>query len=132
MKKAIVLLVLLVISTVSVFAFTHESEYSYINVPLYKVYNHQNGYIVMYTRDGLKISTSYMPIKWFAFKERKAKLINLPKGLYPYMTIVYKNNEFQYVTLAVPRNPADPFWGLLPETTGDVRDKFNVETFVLD
>lgn len=130
MKKAVVLLVLLVISTVSVFAFTHESEYSYTNIPLYKVYNHQNGYIVLYTKDGYKISTSYVPIKWFALSDRRGKLINLPKGLYPYMTIVYKNNEFQYVTLAVPRNPADSFWGLLPEGT-DVTGKFDAETFVL-
>lgn len=130
MKRTVIMLALLVVCVVSVFAISTESEYSYTNVPLYKVYTHQEGYIVLYTMDGAKMLSSYLPIDWFRFGEQnKGNLINLPKGLYPYMTVVYKNNEFQYVTLAVPRNPADDFWALVPEGT-DVTGKFNVDTFV--
>ncbi|MBQ4497689.1 MAG: hypothetical protein IKK38_10130 [Spirochaetaceae bacterium] len=132
MKKTAILLALLLVVSVSAFAFENESEYSYRNIPLQKVYNNQNGYIAMYTLDGYKVSTSYLPMDWFRFGDNRGHVIELPKGLYPYMTIVYKNNEFQYVTLAVPKNPGDPFWGLLTSNSEDLKAKFAVDKFEIN
>ncbi len=126
MKKTISLLVLLCLCVASVFAFTNESEYSYTYVPLSKVYNCSEGYVAMYTLDGYNVSTTYLPVKWFMFGDTRGKLINLPHDLLPYMTIVYKNGEFQYVTLAVPRDPSDSFWGVLSPNV-NVDGKFNIE-----
>ncbi|MBO7420050.1 MAG: hypothetical protein J6U06_02875 [Spirochaetaceae bacterium] len=131
MKKTAIVLALLFVVSVSVFAFKNESEYSYRNIPLQKVYNNQNGYIALFTLDGYKVSKSYLPVDWFRFGDNRGHVIAVPKGCYPYMTIVYKNNEFQYVTLAVPKNPADPFWGTLPAGT-NLKEKFAVESFQID
>ncbi|NLK45358.1 MAG: hypothetical protein GX297_01695 [Treponema sp.] len=131
MKKTAILLVLLLVCSVAVFAFKNESEYSYRNIPLQKVYNNQRGFIALYTLDGYKISKSYLPINWFRFGDNRGHFIELPKGLYPYMTVVYKNNEFQYVVLAMPKNPLNSFWGVLPAGK-NLEEKFAVETFVIN
>lgn len=130
MKKLCIIIALMVLCVASVFAFENESEYTYTNIPLSKVYNHTDGYVAMYTKDGYNMSTAYIPMKWFFFGTGKGYLINLPKGLYPYMTVVYKNGEFDHVTLAVPRNPADNFWGVYPNTP-EAAAKFDVDTLQL-
>lgn len=122
---------LLALCTVSVFALSTESEITYTNIPLYKIYNHQEGYVALYTKDGSTISKTYLPMSWIKSGSGKCRVIDLPKGLYPYMSVFYKNGEFQFVTLAVPKNPADPFWGVLPPDS-DVSSKFDVETIVLE
>lgn len=128
MKKMIVFLVLALVMTTALFADTLESEYSYVYVPLNKVYNHQQGYVALYSKDGMKISTAYLPMDWFSINVQKARLVNVPKGLSPYMIVYYKNNQFQYVTMAVPKDKTDDFWGVL-KNTSNVADKFNAETF---
>ena len=128
MKRMIIFLVLAFVLTTALFADTLQSEYSYVYVPLNKVYNHQNGYVALYSKDGLKISTAYLPMDWFSINVQKARLVNVPKGLAPYMIVYYKNDQFQYVTMAVPQDRTDDFWGVL-KNTSNVSDKFNADTF---
>ena len=78
------------------------SNFTYRNVRIYKVYDYKTAYVVLYEKGGVGVGTVTIPKKWYAKKssERKLEFRNLPKGIDPYMTIIYKDDEFYKVWLS--------------------------------
>jgi hypothetical protein len=90
---------------------TTTSDLYYINVPIVRVLQHRDGYVVYYQKKAQGIGKTYIPKKWFAKTERKAYLDPLDGYMGSFLTIYYNQGEFQRVRLNLPTDPRHAVWG---------------------
>ncbi len=110
----------------------NKSAFYYVNVPLEKVYPHQNGYMVLYRKSGSVLTRAYLPLKWFSESAGKAELLKLDHGtVWPYMTVYYKEGTFDHVRLFVRREMSHQSWGNLPQGT-NLAEEFEIEELKLE
>lgn len=134
MKRNMLLAAVLLMCAVSVLSAAElesESEYYYINVPVVKVLQHQDGYVVIYRQAGYKIGSTVIPMKWFKAPENKAQLGYIDKALGPYLTVYYKGPDIERIKLNVPPRRDDPVWGIVPNDS-DTAGKFDIDTFSIE
>ena len=96
-----------------------ESAVSYRNVQVYKVLDHKEAYIVMYAKGHRDVGTVTIPKKWYSAAMRAESKLNfrpLPKGMYPYMTILSRDGSFERVLLTLPTSRNSPIWGVADST----------------
>ena len=94
------------------------SELSYETVPIYKIFQHKDAYVVNYQKQDLKRGTVVIPRKWaFGTAGRKLFFRKKPVNMDSFMTIYYKGGEFYKVTLTVDLDSHAPIWGILPAYT---------------
>lgn len=93
------------------------STLSYENVPVYKVYDSKEAYVVIYEKNKVGVGETVIPKKWAKFvsgESRKLHLRKLPGGkLKSFMTIVKKDGEFKKVILTIPTDMRNPVWGVV-------------------
>ena len=110
-----------------------ESEVSYRNVQIYKVLDHKDAFIVMYAKGRRTVGTVSLPKKWYSSSARadtKLSMRPLPKGMNPYMTVIYRGGEFERVLLTMPISRADAVWGVADSTVKiDDADKDTLDIF---
>lgn len=136
MKKLTIIALLLITTSFYLFAQDsavkdeYKSDLTYVNVPVYRTYDQRQCYVVMYQKNNNKIGQVLLPKEWFKTKDgehKKGILRTLPKLLNPYMTIIYKNEEFHKVLLNMPLDRNHSSWSIItPEI--DVANKMNMET----
>lgn len=90
----------------------HESEMSYKNVTVYRVLDQKDAYIVMYAKGHREVGNVVVPKKWYKSSPRKLAFRKLSTGMSPYMTVLYRNGEFEQVILTMPISRADSAWGV--------------------
>lgn len=117
-KKLFITLALIFCCTFSIFAqkaFTQSSK-SYVNVPILKVYEHREAYVVAYVNNNNKIQYVSVPKVWFkqGTPEKKAEVRALQKNLSPYMTICFDDGEFYFIYISMPVSKLDTAWGVMP------------------
>lgn len=129
MKKLIILFALTVVFSMSVFSAENDkktkdgyehtegkwSDLSYVNVPILKVLEGKDGYVVIYQKNRVGTGSIVIPKKWGKGDNdnpRKLKLRSVKQSNAAYMTILKKNGEFQRVILNMPLNKANPIWGI--------------------
>ena len=96
-----------------------ESKVTYRNVQVYKVLDHKDAYIVMYAKGHRDVGSINIPKKWYsASTKADAKLgfRPLPKGMYPYMTVISREGSFERVLLTLPTSRNSPIWGVADST----------------
>ena len=96
-----------------------ESAVSYRNVQVYKVLDHKDAYIVMYAKGHRDVGTVNIPKKWYSASMRadsKLSFRPLPKGMYPYMTVISRDGAFERVLLTLPVSHNSPIWGVADST----------------
>lgn len=146
MKKILVILALFSAFTCSLFAaessgdrkqseyIQHEekwSKISYVNVPILKVMEAKNAYVVVYQKNKFGIGKVVIPKKWGkgnADNPKKLKFRNIKQSNAAFMTVVKNDGEFYKVFLTLPMNKANPIWGIA-DTRKDVEggDKDTLE-----
>lgn len=107
-----------------------KADISYTNVPVYKIFDSRDYYVVLYGKYGAKMGTVTIPkawAKWQKDEPRKLTFRDLPAKIGPYMTIVKKDNEFLKVILTVPVNHNDRLWGVINENKVDRSEKSTIE-----
>ena len=120
--------IFLVLSLIAVGVFAEESskdeDLFYMNVPIINVYDHIDAYVVTYERGSIGSSTAYLPKEWFktSRKEDKCRVRPLPKGMRPYMTVIYNHGEILKVYLTMPSNHREDGWKVLDKNI-DISDK---------
>lgn len=119
MKKiAALVLVIILFSLSFVVAETPEKlvegSFSYVNVPVIKVLEQRDNYIVYYRQFGSKIGCVSIPRAWFkqGQADRKGFVKPLAKHVEPYISIFFENGEFVRLNLNVPNNKLDSVWGV--------------------
>lgn len=92
------------------------SSMTYVNVPIYKVFDSRDGYIVIYEKNKIGVGQTVIPKKWAngsPDSPRKLKMRGLPGGkLKSYMTVIKKDGEFHRVILTLPINRQDSVWAV--------------------
>ena len=119
MKKVLLALLAFVVMGTAVFAQdssnSEENQFNYTNVQIYKVLDSADAYIVTYAKDKIgrdAIGSVSIPKKWTKELPRKLEFRSLPKGLNPYMTVIYNKGEFYKVWLTVPTSRLNKVWGV--------------------
>lgn len=120
MKRFLVLIALLASVCFTAFAEDGEkdgwSDMSYSNVPILKVLEGKDGYVVIYQKNKVGIGNTVIPKSWAkgdVETPAKLKFRKLePGALESFMTIVKKGGEFHHVILTVPMNKQHTVWGL--------------------
>lgn len=128
MKKLFVLLTLCAVLTAAVFADKNDSastpartegkwtEMSYVNVPVLKVLEGKNGYVVIYQKNKTGVGNVIIPKNWAHGNNeapRKLKFRSVKTSLGAYMTIVKDGGEFKRVILSIPMNKSNSIWGMV-------------------
>lgn len=110
---------------------SEESDMYYVNVQILKIFPHKLGYYVIYRRAGLKTGEVYIPKEWFDRRDQRAILNLTDANIDPYLTIVSKKGEFNYIQVVAHKNVRHPTWGVL-SPGADVAEKFKVEKLALE
>lgn len=123
MKKLLMVLALLSLCTVNVIAQSNavhisdekKSEFSYVNLPIVKVYEGKDAYVVLYQKNKVGIGKTTIPKKWVKGNPespKKLKFRNTKVADNAYMCVVYKNGEFKRVVLTLPMSKQNSIWGV--------------------
>lgn len=92
-----------------------EASVSYRNVLVYRVLDHKDAYVVMYAKGHKDVGNISIPKKWYssaANSNTKLSFRPLPKGMSPYMTVIYRDGNFERAILTMPTSRADAAWGV--------------------
>ena len=118
MKKRFLILALILCCTFSIFAQKafEQSSRSYVNVPVLKVFEHKDAYVVCYVNNNNELQYVSVPKIWFkqGTPDRKAEVRALQNKLGPYMTICFDDGEFYFLYLSMPVSKLDSAWGVIP------------------
>ena len=106
------------------------SPYSYRNVNVYRILDHQDAYVVLYEKQGIKIGKAVLPKKWAKEQPRKLIFRNKPKGMGTYMTVIYNEGEFYKVMVTLSPSRLDSVWGTVP--TGAKIDGLDSDTLQIE
>ncbi|MGP1459688.1 MAG: hypothetical protein ACTTKL_10330 [Treponema sp.] len=141
MKKIIAAAFIFAVSFASVFAVPTKynetkpenwSEMTYVNLPIYKILDSKDGYVVIYGKNRNGTGSTVIPKKWVRSSKdnpSKLKLTKLYRGtLKSFMTVVKKGGEFHHVVLTIPMDKNNPVWGIL-ENGAEIQ---NVDKEVLE
>lgn len=91
------------------------SEMSYVNVPIVKVYEGKEAYIVLYLKNKVGVGKVVIPKAWAkATKDtpKKLKFRNAKTENSSYMCIQKKNGDFHRVILTVPASKSSSIWAV--------------------
>ena len=127
MKKILMVLAMFAVLTAAVFADTKENsnvpertegkwtEISYVNVPVLKILEGKDGYVIIYQKNKTGVGNVILPKNWAhgtPDAPRKLKFRQVKTALGAYMTIVKDGGEFKRVILSIPMSKSNSIWGL--------------------
>lgn len=129
MKKFLMIIALASIFALSVFADENKNQsnsfekdeskwttLSYVNVPIVKILEAKEGYVVVYQKNKVGTGSTVVPKSWAKGtpdNPRKLKFRNTKKNNSAYMTVVQKEGEFKRVILTIPMNKNSGMWGVV-------------------
>lgn len=128
MKKILMILALTFVFSMSIFAQEnkssnsfekHEDKWttlSYVNVPILKVLEAKEGYVVIYQKNKVGTGSTIVPKSWAKGSPedpRKLKFRNVKHTNMASMTVVQKDGNFQRVILTLPMNKQCGLWGVV-------------------
>ena len=91
------------------------SNMSYENIPILKIMEGRDGYVVIYQKNKVGVANTVIPKKWAQGTPeapRKLKFRNSKNSREAFMTVIKKNGEFSRVVLTVPYSKRNSIWGL--------------------
>ncbi len=129
MKKLILIFALASIFSFSIFAQEESSSnikierneekwstMSYVNVPVLKILEDKDAYVVIYQKNRMGTGNTVIPKKWVHGTKESPSKLRLRSSKYAYnstMTIVKDNGEFVRVILTAPLSRSNSIWGVV-------------------
>jgi hypothetical protein len=107
---------------------------SYVNVPIYKILESQDAYVIIYGKNRSGSGSAVIPKKWAVGdteNPRKLKFRTVEGKLKPFMTVVKKDNTFIRVILSVPTSKSGNIWGIANASKVTNTDKDTLEDLAL-
>lgn len=92
------------------------SDMTYQNIPILKILEARDAYVIIYQKNKIKSGTVVIPKKWAngtVENPRKLKFRNAKNPYNSYMTIVKKGGEFHRVILTIPMKKNNNMWGVI-------------------
>ncbi|MDC7220470.1 MAG: hypothetical protein PQJ59_11040 [Spirochaetales bacterium] len=103
-----------------------ESEYYSVNLMIYRISPHPDGYRVEYYKPNGELFAVYVSLDWFEQGNHGPGQVVWGQGpQYPYMSLYYKDGKIDHMRLYVIDNEYDSSWGTL-DRSKDYSDKFGV------
>jgi len=103
-----------------------ESEYYSVNLMIYRISPHPDGYRVEYYKPNGDLYAVYMPMEWFgrggSVASGQVVWGNGPQ--YPYMSVYYKDAKIDHFRLYVMADEYHTSWGTL-DRTKDYTEQFS-------
>lgn len=96
------------------------SDMTYEIVPILKVMEGRDGYVVIYQKNKVGVANTVIPKKWARGtpeSPRKLKFRNSKNSKEAFMTIIKKGGEFSRVVLTVPYSKQNAIWGIADYTS---------------
>lgn len=128
MKKLLMVLALLTVFSAVIFADNNSSanapertegkwtELSYVNVPVLKILEGKDGYVIIYQKNKTGVGNVIIPKNWAhgnPDSPRKLKFRAVKTSLGAYMTVVKNGGDFKRVILSIPMNKSNSIWGMV-------------------
>lgn len=120
MKKIFAIFMVLSVFAIGLFAENTKDEskwsnLSYENVPILKVLEGKNAYVVIYEKNKVGTGSAVIPKAWAngnneTPKKLKFRKVSIAKEAY--MTVIKKDGEFHRVVLTIPMLKTNSIWGL--------------------
>lgn len=147
MKKFLIIAALLSVFTAGVFAQSTNinvvpekdeskwSNFTYQNIPVLKVLEARDAYVVIYQKYHAGTGSVVIPKSWASGNPenpRKLKFRDIKNPQNAFMTVVKKGGEFHRVILTIPMSKSNNLWGVI-EYSKDVEgsDKTTLEDIEL-
>ena len=132
MKKWIIILSLIIVATITYNTFSIESEYYVKSVPVYKIYHHAKGYVVLYEKQNGDIHRIFLPYTWFQVPQDsgttwKAEIFYGKNSEYPYINIYWDKEGFSHIRVFAKEKRTDPSWGIL-NSPNKFDDSFDIDS----
>lgn len=146
MKKFLFVFILSVVFSVTVAAQgtsnssskTDESKWStmsYVNLPILKILEGRDCYVVLYQKNKVGVGKTVVPKAWAKGtpdNPRKLKLRKSPNSLGSYLTVIKKDGQFSRVIINTTLNKKDSVWGVADyHSTIEGSDKETLEELEL-
>ena len=90
------------------------SNLSYRVVPVFKIYDQPDAYVILYEMQGAKVGQTVIPKSWTHETPRRLEFRRLPAGVTTYLTVIYKDGEFYKAILTAPTDRGNSVWGVVP------------------
>lgn len=100
------------------------------NFLILKIYSHYLGYKVVYWTSHLDTATIYIPRSWFNSEQRKAAMVYGKDASYPYLSVIWINNEIALIKIYAFEDTNHYSWGVLRDSP-DLESRFNVDQIEL-
>jgi len=131
-KKWIIILALIILATITYNTFSAESEFYVKSVPVYKIYHHNKGFVVLYEKQNSDVHRIFVPYTWFHVPQDaghmwKAEVFYGSNIEYPYMNIYWDKNGFSHVRLFLREKKTDPSWGII-QNPNRFDNNFDIES----
>lgn len=136
MKKWVVILSLVLLTTITYTSWSQELDLFVKTVPIYKVYNHKKGFVIVYEKQNMDLHRTFIPYNWFRVSEDETGKLrgevlygNSPE--YPYMSIFWDGGEFSHVRLFLQKTRTDDSWSVL-DNPNLYDNSFDIEVMPLE
>jgi hypothetical protein len=113
---------------------TKWTSISYVNVPIYKILESKDAYVIVYGKNHTGYGSTVIPKKWAAGNSgnpRKLKFRIVEGKLQPFMTVVTKDGNFLRVILNTPVSKSNSVWGITNDTKAIDTEKESLEDLEL-
>jgi len=130
-KKWVIVLSLVILVAITYKTFSNESEYYAKTVPVFRVYHHNRGFVVLYQKQNTDIHRIFVPYSWFQVQRDsntplRAELFYGHGIEYPYMQIFWDRNGFSHIRLFLMDTRTHRSWGNL-HNPNNFNDRFDIE-----
>jgi len=110
------------------------STLSYVNVPIVKILEAKEGYVIIYQKNRVGTGSTVIPKSWAQGtpdSPRKLKFRNVKHNNAAYMTVVQKEGEFKRVILTIPMDKSSGMWGVVASGKEIDTNKENLDDLAL-
>ena len=138
MKKLFILFAMAVMSVPCIFAAAKKSDVTYFSVPVLKVLDSRDAYIVIYQKNKIGTGTVLLPKSWTLPTKSgdqpvKLRLRQVNTMNEAYFSVYKRNGEFYRAVLNVPMKKTNPIWGIVDQKNSKLEgaDKDTLEELEL-
>ena len=136
MKKWAIILSIIILTTITYSISSIESDYYVKSVPIFRIYHHSKGFVVLYEKQNMDVHRIYLPYAWFQVPDKtspewKAEVIYGNGFEYPYMNIYWNRSGFSHVRLFLHDNKSHSSWGSL-RNQNQFDNSFDIEQPVFE
>ncbi|HZK19583.1 MAG TPA: hypothetical protein VFC68_02530, partial [Treponemataceae bacterium] len=101
-----------------------KSSITYQTVPILKIYDAADAYLVLYQSSQANIARVAFPKEWFKTRDIRAHIRDTSEKIGSFLTVFYKDGVFYRLTVSVSLDRRNDVWGII--------DQKDISNFIVD